>query len=117
LVIGDALKNLPFVQFRDDFKPVPSIDEILLKRNQDRQGVWLDITPGCNLRCVHCYAKAGKPLKNELSLKEWMGVVSNGYSAKGVVPNSGNGLLVNKIPPGEVRRKSYRLCLFLGFLV
>ena len=75
LVIGEALKNLPFVRFRDNFNPVPSIDEILLKRNQDRQGVWLDLTQGCNLRCVHCYARAGKPLKNELSLKEWMGVV------------------------------------------
>lgn len=75
LVIGEALKHLPFVRFRDDFKPAPSIDEILLKRNQDRQGVWLDVTQGCNLRCVHCYAKAGKPLKNELSLKEWTGVV------------------------------------------
>ena len=74
-VIGEALKNLPFVRFRDNFKPLPSLNEILLKRNQDRQGVWLDITQGCNLRCVHCYAKAGKPLKNELSLKEWTGVI------------------------------------------
>jgi len=100
-VLDNALKNLPFVKFRKTRAPVSPLKKIILKKNEDRQGVWLDVTQACNLRCVHCYAKAGKPLKNELSLKEWTGVVSNGYSAKGVVPNSGNGLLVNKIPPGR----------------
>ena len=33
------------------------------------QVVW-DITYACNLRCKHCYATAGKPLKDELSTEE-----------------------------------------------
>ncbi|RLA93840.1 MAG: hypothetical protein DRG25_03755, partial [Deltaproteobacteria bacterium] len=57
------------------FRPFPSIEKILIKRKEDRQGVWLDITEGCNLRCIHCYAKAGKPLKDELSLTEWKKVI------------------------------------------
>ena len=31
--------------------------------------VW-DITYACNLKCKHCYASAGKPLQDELSLEE-----------------------------------------------
>ncbi|MGC9384988.1 MAG: radical SAM protein [Kosmotogaceae bacterium] len=31
--------------------------------------VW-DITYACNLKCKHCYANAGKPLKDELSTQE-----------------------------------------------
>ena len=31
--------------------------------------VW-DITYACNLRCKHCYANAGKPLKDELTTEE-----------------------------------------------
>lgn len=74
-ILADALKNLPFVRFRKTQSPVSPLKKIILKKNEERQGVWLDVTQACNLRCVHCYAKAGKPLKNELSLKKWTRVV------------------------------------------
>jgi radical SAM protein with 4Fe4S-binding SPASM domain len=75
IIIEEGLKNLDFVQFRRTFKPFPSISDILIKKGEDRQGVWLDVTQGCNLRCIHCYAEAGKPLENELKLEEWKQVV------------------------------------------
>ncbi|WP_069807556.1 radical SAM/SPASM domain-containing protein [Vulcanisaeta thermophila] len=30
------------------------------------------ITHSCNLRCAHCYLSAGKPLKRELTVNEWL---------------------------------------------
>lgn len=39
----------------------------------------LHITNECNLRCKHCYADAGKKLKNELSLKEIKRLVDDLY--------------------------------------
>lgn len=38
------------------------------------QVVW-DVTYACNLRCKHCYASAGKPLEDELSTYEALGLV------------------------------------------
>lgn len=32
--------------------------------------VYFEVTYACNLRCIHCYASAGKPLENELSFNE-----------------------------------------------
>lgn len=34
------------------------------------------VTRACNLRCLHCYISAGKPLPNELSYDEWSRVFS-----------------------------------------
>ena len=38
------------------------------------QVVW-DVTYGCNLRCKHCYASAGRPLENELDTVEAMTLI------------------------------------------
>jgi len=38
------------------------------------QVVW-DVTYGCNLRCKHCYASAGRPLEDELSTDEALGLI------------------------------------------
>ncbi len=38
------------------------------------QLVW-DITYGCNLKCKHCYATAGKPLPDELTTEEALDVI------------------------------------------
>jgi radical SAM protein with 4Fe4S-binding SPASM domain len=74
--IGDALTNLPFLRLNDTPGKILSFEEVVLKKNQDRQGVWLDVTSGCNLRCLHCYASAGAHGNAaELSLKEWAHVV------------------------------------------
>ena len=32
------------------------------------------LTRACNLKCSHCFSQGGRPLKNELSLKEWVSV-------------------------------------------
>ena len=36
---------------------------------------YLSLTARCNLLCRFCYAKAGRPLENELTAEEWRGVV------------------------------------------
>lgn len=35
--------------------------------------LWLELTPKCNLRCVHCYAESGpeKPLNQGMGLGQW----------------------------------------------
>lgn len=38
--------------------------------------VYLDLTRACNLSCLHCYADAGKPREDELTLSELQGVAS-----------------------------------------
>lgn len=40
------------------------------------QVVW-DVTYGCNLRCKHCYASAGRPHEDELSTDEALGLIDN----------------------------------------
>ena len=35
------------------------------------------ITNACNLRCKHCFMRSGTKLKSELSLKNWIGVLSD----------------------------------------
>jgi MoaA/NifB/PqqE/SkfB family radical SAM enzyme len=32
------------------------------------------LTRACNLKCSHCFSQGGRPLKNELSLEEWVSV-------------------------------------------
>jgi len=39
------------------------------------QGIHLEITNACNLRCAHCYVSAGSKLPNELSYDELISVV------------------------------------------
>jgi molybdenum cofactor biosynthesis enzyme MoaA len=36
--------------------------------------LWLEITPKCNLECIHCYADSGpsRPLHETLQLEDWM---------------------------------------------
>jgi len=33
------------------------------------------LTRACNLKCSHCFSQGGRPLKNELSLEEWISVL------------------------------------------
>jgi MoaA/NifB/PqqE/SkfB family radical SAM enzyme len=34
------------------------------------------LTRACNLRCSHCFSQGGRPLRNELSLEEWVSVLN-----------------------------------------
>lgn len=35
----------------------------------------LYLTTACNLRCITCYVSAGAPLRNELSVEEWLRII------------------------------------------
>jgi len=38
--------------------------------------VWLEVTQGCNLRCLHCYENAGPVCRDEMSLKDFQHCIS-----------------------------------------
>ncbi|MEK7612512.1 MAG: radical SAM protein [Patescibacteria group bacterium] len=44
--------------------------------------LWLEITPKCNLHCVHCYAESSplKPLTQGMTGADWLRVLDEGYS-------------------------------------
>jgi len=66
--------------------------------------VW-DVTYGCNLRCKHCYATAGKCMENELTTEEALDVIDQ-LSRAGVVALAFAG--------GEplMRKDIYELCSY-----
>ncbi|HNU74503.1 MAG TPA: 12,18-didecarboxysiroheme deacetylase [Deltaproteobacteria bacterium] len=86
---GRSSKDLPshLLQFSADKKPVV---------------VW-NITSACNLKCVHCYAAAGKA-GNELSTKEGMELIANlrEYGSP-VILFSGGEPLIRKDLPALIR--------------
>ncbi|HON37398.1 MAG: radical SAM protein [Desulfomonilia bacterium] len=87
---GRVSKDLPshLLQFSADKKPVV---------------VW-NITPACNLRCVHCYAATDAP-RDELSTSEGMELIAelHDYGCP-VVLFSGGEPLIRKDLPDLVRR-------------
>jgi 12,18-didecarboxysiroheme deacetylase len=87
---GRVSKDLPshLLQFSADKKPVV---------------VW-NVTPACNLRCVHCYAATGAP-HDELSTSEGMELIAqlHDYGCP-VILFSGGEPLIRKDLPGLVRR-------------
>ena len=50
---------------------------------QDFDTLNIYLTNACNLRCSHCFVKAGKALANELSENEWNGVLQDFFSLGG----------------------------------
>ena len=52
--------------------------------------VWLELTGGCNCRCLHCYGAFGAPekkdLQNELTVDEWKKIMDQ------VISSGGNAL-------------------------
>lgn len=57
---------------------VPAVDAI-----QDFDTLNIYLTNACNLRCRHCFVKAGKALANELTENEWCSVLQDFYSLGG----------------------------------
>lgn len=51
----------------------------------------LYITNRCNLRCIHCYADAGKAIDDELTTSEWLDIVEqySSFASDGEVTISG----------------------------
>ncbi|MDI3501894.1 MAG: hypothetical protein PWR13_99 [Archaeoglobi archaeon] len=66
--------------------------------------VW-DVTYGCNLKCEHCYATAGKMMENELTTEEALNIIDQ-LSRAGVVALAFAG--------GEplMRKDIYELCSY-----
>lgn len=56
------------------------------------------ITNACNLRCKHCFMKSGSKLKFELSLENWLGVLSDFKTSGGesVTFSGGEPLMFNE---------------------
>lgn len=44
--------------------------------------LWLEITPKCNLGCIHCYAESApfQPLTHGMKLENWKAVLEDAYS-------------------------------------
>lgn len=58
------------------------------------------LTNKCNLRCIHCYMNAGKPLENELSMEDWQEILSGfiEYGGKELSISGGEPFLVPFLP-------------------
>ncbi|MBA7529708.1 GTP 3',8-cyclase [subsurface metagenome] len=55
------------------------------------------LTNNCNLKCIHCYMYAGKPLRDELSFEDWKGILAGfiEYGGKELTISGGEPLLVS----------------------
>lgn len=65
------------------FADVDGMPAISVTQDFDTLNIYL--TNACNLRCSHCFVKAGKAFANELSENEWYDVLENFYSLGGKV--------------------------------
>lgn len=63
------------------FAGVDVIPELNVTQDFDTLNIYL--TNACNLRCSHCFVKAGKALANELLESEWCAVLEDFYSVGG----------------------------------
>ncbi len=50
---------------------------LVQQNNNTFREVWLELTPKCNLKCLHCYASAGKDKKagNVLDTDNWLSII------------------------------------------
>ena len=60
-----------------DINEVKKEDNLKFKEVPKLNFAWLELTENCNLNCVHCYGKFGKPtnMENNLNIDEWKKVV------------------------------------------
>ena len=63
------------------FADVDRIPEVNVTQDFDTLNIYL--TNACNLRCSHCFVKAGRALANELSESEWYAVLEDFFSLGG----------------------------------
>ncbi len=58
------------------------------------------LTNNCNLKCIHCYMKSGKPLRDELSIEDWRDILGGfiEYGGKELSISGGEPLSVNFFP-------------------
>ncbi len=60
-----------------DINEIKEEDNLNFKEEPKLHFAWLELTENCNLNCVHCYGKFGKPtnMENNLNINEWKKVV------------------------------------------
>lgn len=73
------------IQFINELQSKGLFDKYNIKKDDDLKVqpkprlnfAWLELTENCNLNCVHCYGKFGKPtnLENNLKINDWKKVV------------------------------------------
>lgn len=72
----EFLKDLSFLDLVETKTCTP-----LVIRDSDMEWpldmAYLEVTNRCNLRCAHCYKRAGDPLPEELSTKEWFKIIDD----------------------------------------
>lgn len=63
--------------------PITLADAIAADQNKEKaiEGLdflWMEVTPKCNLRCVHCYADSSpyRPLNEKVRLQDWIEVLN-----------------------------------------
>ena len=70
----EFLEDLHFLHVQETPGLVP-----LLVRDADLEWpldlAYLEVTNWCNLRCIHCYKKAGESLNEEMSTQEWFSII------------------------------------------
>jgi radical SAM protein with 4Fe4S-binding SPASM domain len=70
----EFLEDLHFLQIQETSGYAP-----LLIRDADLEWpldlAYLEVTNSCNLRCIHCYKKAGESLNEEMSTQEWVSII------------------------------------------
>lgn len=63
-----------------ELKPSRSWKEIEKARRNNRLLTFgLELTKKCNLKCIYCYADAGEPAENELTLEETLDAIKQAY--------------------------------------
>ena len=89
IIIDKAIKNKDLEKNESEFinslkeqglfniKEIHKEDNLEFKEEPKLHFAWLELTENCNLNCVHCYGKFGKPknMENNLKIDEWKKIV------------------------------------------
>lgn len=89
IIIEKAIKKQKLEQNESEFidklkeqnlfniNEIKAEDNLNFKEEPKLKFAWLELTENCNLNCVHCYGKFGKPtnMENNLKIDEWKKVV------------------------------------------
>lgn len=55
--------------------PIPS-EEIIIKKTNSLDTVYIELTNSCNLTCIHCYNESGYARSNELSTENMLSLIN-----------------------------------------
>jgi len=72
----DYFHNMGFVSYQPT--PLSAPVRPLIRENTmpwSLDTVYLEVTHACNVRCIHCYTNAGRPMSHELSTSQWCDLI------------------------------------------